>query len=735
MKHLLSILFLLGIAASTSAQLNSIDHWETVVFANDVWKYRIGTSEPDSNWRKQTFNDASWLSGMGGIGYGDGDDNTTISNTLSFVMRVNFNLIDTAKIAALVLHADYDDAFVAYINNQEIARTNIGTVGIPPTYNATANQHVEAQMFQGGKPTEFLIFKDLWKNYLQNGNNTLAIQVHNRNITSSDLSAIFFLSAAIKDTSRNYNPTPAWFFLPALSSNLPIININTNGQNILDDPRIVADMSIIDNGISRRNYFDDVPNDYNGKISIEIRGSSSQMFPKKGYGLETQDSLGNNNNVKLLGMPKENDWILHGPYSDKSLMRNFLIYEIGRKMGNYAPRMRFCEVYINNDYRGLYLLTEKIKRDDDRVDIEKLEPQHISGDELTGGYIVKVDKTTGSGGGGWTSPYWTVGINPRRPFIQFDDPQDDELVQIQKAYIQNYVTSFETACFGANFADPNLGYAKYIDVPSFIDFIIANEITKNVDGYRLSSFLYKDRDSKGGKLTAGPLWDFNLAFGNADYCEGGNTWGWAYDFNTVCGAEIPFWWKRFLQDTTFENRLKCRWTNMRQGLLNTNNLHQMIDSLVLYLHEAQERNFNRWQILGTHVWPNNYVGATYAEEITYLKNWISFRMNWIDSNLGGTCRPTTNVEKLVSEINFGFYPNPFHERIYFHFSNSKAKNIRLEIKNALGQNIETLTIPQQNSGKYFIEWNAPQNLSKGIYFYALWLDNNLVKSGKMLHTD
>ena len=173
-------------------------------------------------------------------------------------------------------------------------------------------------MYQGGNPDQFVINSQLLNTILNQGNNVLSVQVHNDNISSSDLTGRIFLSLGISTTTTNYSPTPSWFLPPFTTSNLPIVVINTLGQNIVDDPRIVCDMGIIDNGFGNINSVNDAFNDYNGKISIEYRGSSSQSFPKKPYALETQDSIGNNNNVSLLGMPVENDWILYAPYSDKS---------------------------------------------------------------------------------------------------------------------------------------------------------------------------------------------------------------------------------------------------------------------------------------------------------------------------------------------------------------------------------------------------------------------------------
>tara|TARA_B100000902_G_scaffold392836_1_gene445892 strand:- start:906 stop:2960 length:2055 start_codon:yes stop_codon:yes gene_type:complete len=624
----------------------NIDHWETVVFENDIWKYFEGTYEPDTNWRKLGFNDAAWQQGQGGIGYGDGDDNTIISNVSSLYLRHIFNIIDTSDIVEAVLHVDYDDAFVAYLNDVEIARANIGSVGDHPTFNQGSISLHEAQMYQGGNPDQFIINTQVLKNTILPGNNILSLQVHNDNVSSSDLSSRIFLSLAISNTSTNYSPTPNWFQPPLIfsSSFLPIVIINTNGQNILDDPRISCDMGIIDNGFGSINSITDNFNDYHGKISIEYRGSSSQSFPKKQFALETQDSIGNNNNVSLLGLPIENDWILHAPYSDKSLMRNFLTYNLGRKMGNYSPRTVYCELVLNGDYQGIYILMEKIKRDNDRVDIARLDIDDNAGDSLTGGYIVKIDKYTGTGGADWLSNYPNIGGGAR--YIQYHYPEASVMSSQQLDYIKSYVDSFEYVLNGPNFADTSIGYGKYIDVGSFIDLYIINELSKNVDGYRLSTYMYKDRKSNGGKLNMGPFWDYNLAFGNVDYCDGWDVNGWEEDGGCGDVLQNPFWFSRLLQDTNYQNKLKCRWEYLRQRSFHQDSIFNFIDSVSNYLQDAQLRNFQKWPILGNYVWPNYYVGNTYQEELIFLKNWISDRLSWIDNNLTGNCYVITNTDNV-----------------------------------------------------------------------------------------
>ena len=632
------LILLLGCLPFLTLSQN-IDHWETVIFDNDIWKYLEGTYEPDTNWRKLNFNDTIWLQGQGGIGYGDGDDSTVISSVTSLYLRKTFTIIDTADIVEAVLNVDYDDAFVAYLNNVEIARANIGTIGDHPAFNQGSSSSHEAQMYQGNNPDQFLINTQLFKDNILPGNNILAVQVHNTGITSSDLSSRIFLSIGINNPSINYFPTPNWFQPPLIftSSNLPIVVINTIGQTIIDDPRIVCDMGIIDNGFGFINSINDPFNDYNGKISIEYRGSSSQSFPKKSYALETQDSIGNNNNVSLLGMPVENDWILYAPYSDKSLMRNFLTFDLGRKMGNYSPRTVYCELVVNGDYKGIYILMEKIKRDNDRIDIAKLDTNDLAGDSLTGGYIIKVDKFTGTGGWGdsWQSNYNTIGGNPLT--IQYHYPESDDMLPQQKSYIESYVDSFEYTLSSSFFTDTTIGYNKYIDVNSFIDFYIVNELSRNIDGYRLSTFMYKDRRSNGGKLVVGPLWDFNLAYGNAYYCDGWDTDGWEEDGNCADVGNNPFWFSRLLDDTIYQNKLKCRWEFLRAKILHKDSLFNFIDSISFYLDSAQQRNFQKWDILGTYIWPNYYIGNTYQEEIDILKDWLEDRLAWLDSNMLGNC--------------------------------------------------------------------------------------------------
>ena len=416
-------------------------------------------------------------------------------------------------------------------------------------------------------------------------------------------------------------------------STLPLIQITTDTP-ILDDPRIVANMKVT-NLPGGLNTLNDTPNEYDGQITIEIRGSSSQFFPKQSYALETQDSTGANNNVPLLGMPPENDWILHGPYSDKTLMRNALIYEMGDKINRYTTRRRYCELYINGDYRGVYMFMENIKRDVNRVDIATLLPIDTAGNEVTGGYIMKVDRIQGDFEGGWVSPYPRLGNDEQ--FIQMHKPEANDLHPLQLAYIQNHFTAFEHALAGPNFTDPFEGYRAFIDVGSFIDMYFANEVTKNVDAYRLSTYFYKEKDSDGGKIVMGPWWDYNLGFGNSDGCDSYLTAG--FESNTGCYVLHPFWFDRLRQDPSYTGLTRCMWDDHRSDAWSDESINGIIDSLATVLAEPSIRDHARWPRLGEYVWPNVFIGNTYDEEVEFLRGWVMDRLAWLDANIEGNCLP------------------------------------------------------------------------------------------------
>lgn len=522
------------------------------------------------------------------------------------------------------------------------------------------------------------------------------------------------------------------------TSDLPIIIINTQGQAIPNEPKIVASMSIIDNGAGKRNALSDKPA-YSGKIGIEQRGSTSrQLFPKKPYGFELRDSSGVNSvNASILGMPAESDWVLNATYNDKTLLRDVMTYQIYRQISRfYASRYRFCEVIINDQYQGIYIVMEKIKRDKNRVDIANIKPEDISGDQVTGGYILKIDKTEGSLSRTWTSPYRSSS-NYSIP-IQIDRPKIEDLKEAQFQYIKKYVTDFENALNSTSFSDSTTGFRKYINEESFIDYLILTEVCKNVDGYRLSTYFYKDRDSKnGGKLTMGPIWDYNLTYGNADYCDGNSYIGWAYNFNRVCTSDalsIPFWWDKLLQDKTFAKKVKTKYQSLRQTTLKPERLSAYVDSMATLLEEGRARNFQKWPVLGVYVWPNGFVGRTYPDETNYLKDWIRQRLLWLDGAIQPFGADILAVEPDPDEtLALTVGPNPMAERLTLRYRLDQRADVQLAFTNTDGRLIRTISLPDQSAGEHQQTLESPDLPTEpGVYILNLTTNGRVKASRKLV---
>ena len=457
------------------------------------------------------------------------------------------------------------------------------------------------------------------------------------------------------------------------STNIPLIMINTNNQLIVDEPKINVDFKIIDNSPNSFNYPSDSGNIYSGIAGIEIRGSYSATLPQKPYGIETRDIQGNNNNVSLFGMPQENDWILIANYNDKTFLRNVLAFDLFEKMGHYAPRTKLCEVVVNDIYNGIYVFTEKIKRDNGRVDIAKLDLDDNFGDSLTGGYIFRVDYWNQNNS--WISNYNNPNFPNDAVRYVYNYPDYDEITIQQKNYIQNLVGDFEDALWSNDFEDLILGYRPFINTRSFIDYFIVNEFARNVDGFKKSRNFYKDKSSKDSLIYAGPVWDFDWAY--KDHISSMiNGSGWRHDYSGPTDVKPPGWYIRLLQDTTFANELNCRYFNLRNSILDTSNIFSFIDSLSSMLSEPQNRHYTRWPILGINVGtPEVGIQPTsYSGEIIKLKNWINERLIWLDANMPGNC-PNVSVSENKKTY-LVTYPNPSSNIVNI-YSEASIKNITL----------------------------------------------------------
>jgi len=465
-------------------------------------------------------------------------------------------------------------------------------------------------------------------------------------------------------------------------SNLPIIIIETvNGDEIPDEPKILGTMKIIQRPNGDRNFVSDVSNEaflnYSGTIGIETRGSSSQELLKKPYGIDTLEDDGiENDNVQLLGMPKENDWILNSFAFDDSMMRDYISYTMARQMGQYAVNLKYCEVVLNGDYIGLYALSEKIKRDGDRVDIAKLSDDENSLPEITGGYIIQTDRT----GGDNPPEAWN---NNGAGYIH-EKPNSDDITSAQSSYIESVFRDLDDNATNSIITS---GYPSIIDVPSFVDYMLVAEFASNVDAYALSTFYHKDRS---GKLRAGPVWDYNLTYGNDLF-----QWGydrsftdvWQFNYSNI-GANF---WGDLFADPTFKCYLSKRFnevTNTGEPL-NYDYISSLIDSTAALISEALVRENERWNTI-----------ENFSEEIINMKSWIQERITWMRDNLGefSNCNSVQTPSLVITKIHY----NP-QETVTFPESDDLEF---IEIKNT-GSTIVTLT------GIYLIKlgvsYQFPQN--------------------------
>ena len=420
----------------------------------------------------------------------------------------------------------------------------------------------------------------------------------------------------------------------AQTIDLPAIFVDTKGKcldmNVTE--KIPATMRVLDGAT---NNIADSAKGTLYDIGIKVRGQSSATFPKPGYTIEIHDNKGESINESMLGLPPSDDWIFHGPYVDKSMIRNALAHWMFRQAGRYSPRTKHFDLYINGVYRGVYVLIEKIKRSKYRVDVSKLKETDISGDDVTGGYVWAFDKTgTNTGGAGNNNQggidaegfKTSDGVNVIMHYPKKDkDPAKNKLQKQQEEYLKKYLNDLEGLFKNGKNGS---GYEKYVDLGSAVDYVLHQEAVNNADSYWCSFFLFKPKDSKGGKVTLGPPWDFNLAMSNGTQPENGGgggqggmwggggggmfssgTTGWQIESSSKfagggggmmgMGFTGPLWLnKLWTSDATYKAAVKKRWAELRSGVWHDKTMDKYLDSMKVYLKNGADRNFKRWPNLG-----------------------------------------------------------------------------------------------------------------------------------------
>lgn len=446
------------------------------------------------------------------------------------------------------------------------------------------------------------------------------------------------------------------FAIDTEQSELPYLVIDTKGKEILYEPKIPATMKLYQNKKLVQTQ----------TIDLEYRGKTSfRLSDKKGFNFETVDASGAGVDVAFLGMPAEEDWRLIGHVvnlkekylMDQSLIYNYLGYELSRRIGKYASRGQFVEIEVNGEYQGVYFFCEKLKRDSKRIDIKSL---NASSTNLTGGYILKIDKAdAGPEHDGKPNSYfmnnwdddarYTAGNSFRsrydifkkeitfpafqapyhgdqylETYFMYEYPKAEDITAAQKAFIADYIDKFERALISDNFTGTTRTYTNFMELSTFVDYFILTELCRNVDAYRISTFLQKDRD---GKLAMGPIWDMNIGFD-----EGGRIpmKDWVANYNRYVEKDpwmVPFWWPRLLEDPVFRQAVKVRWQALRGSELSAGSMQKVVDDAVQLLTKngAVSRNYKRW---------DQGLGVNHEQSIQNLKNYLTERASWMDGRIG-----------------------------------------------------------------------------------------------------
>jgi len=469
------------------------------------------------------------------------------------------------------------------------------------------------------------------------------------------------------------------------TTNLPILIIQTPGAIV--DTYTQATISIIDNASGTNNITD--PPTFTGMIGIKNRGNTA--LAKLSYSMETWITPNVSLDTALLGLPTENDWVLLSSYTDRSLMRDALSKLMHESMGRYAPRNKHCEVVLNTQYLGVYLFGEKIKRDVNRLDLAKLTVTDNFGENMTGGYIWRLNDGNGAG---WTSAYTPPFGTTQQTKFQYEYPDAADITPSQEAYIKSYVDSFENAMNAVNFQDTLIGWRKFGAVNGFADFMIINEVTRNIDAYRNNAFMYKD---KSKKMRPGPIWGFDNALGNTATCVSHVDTGWSYNLGGTCPAEsklAPFWWSKLTTDTAYMKDLKCLYSEYRKPgrILDTVKLFAHIDSMAnrLTAQNAVTRNFTQWPIWGVPlVNEPTPMAANYADEVANLKTFLRKRLTWLDTKwyLSSGCPAPLSVANTDLSAQVSVFPNPVSEQLHINYSGPAKNGLSIQLMTVQGSTV------------------------------------------------
>ena len=523
--------------------------------------------------------------------------------------------------------------------------------------------------------------------------------------------------------SLSFSATPAQPFLFD-QSNLPIVVINSGAGVINGTTDVLSDFKIYYHPDNSRNYTSNTPY-FNGKAAIGIRGNYSASLPQKPYSVEIQDGGGVAYDTSFFGMPSESDWILLANYNDKTFLRNSLTYDLFGKMGHYSVRTIHVDVMVNGEYQGIYVFMEKIKRNSGRVDVAKLTPTEISGVDVTGGYITKIDYWDATNS--WQLPFSPPANPGADVHMVYYYPKPELIVPQQKTYIQSVWSGFETALYSPTFADPLTGYRSFISETSWVDYLIIGELTRNVDSYKKSRFFYKEKDNISGALgqiKAGPVWDFDWSL--KAYNSSDDMSDWSYDNVTGQDVNPPGYYIRLMEDPWFQDKFKCRYSDFRRNILDTVYLFNYIDSMSNVLNESQAWHYEVWGHLTLSNTSPEWTPTSFPDAMAKLKDFYRKRTNWIDANIPGTltgCSFASMNEIELPNI-LRAHPNPSNDLVNIHILSNPSLQY-LSIYDANGSIVMQKEIPV-NQYTTLLEIETA-SWSNGIYILALQGETGLLQ--------
>lgn len=428
-----------------------------------------------------------------------------------------------------------------------------------------------------------------------------------------------------------------------LSTHLPLVIIETDEEipgvpYYDDDPShrkmtltssgeefLVANMKII-NQDDKLNTPQDPPS-LKTQIRIRVRGNTSRWFDKQSFAIKTIHHNGENKKVSMMGMEADHDWALHGPFLDKTLMRNYVAMNLVGELMDYAPDVRFCEVVINGEYRGVYVMMETVSTGKGRIEIEK--PNKTR--NVTG-YIVELDNDTQPDPLSEAKNFTKyTQILRKNAFFDIRYPKNEALTLPLKDYIERDLSRFEKALYSFDYDTQRYGYKNFIDVDEFVDYFILMEVFVQHDTGNLSTFFYKDVNGKFKPV----VWDFNNSLGNVSESSDDD-----YLIRQFVSVQAP-WFTMLIKDEDFIHQVIYRYRQLRAGILSDERVSAYIQEVVDYLGPAVDRNFAVWgysfdpgnldkrnKLSPEEKNPRSYEAAVKQFHDAYLE-----RLAWLDENI------------------------------------------------------------------------------------------------------